>query len=115
MTRKEELYLEEKDLYEKINKIREEKEEIRQQELKEKKKIVADKIRTMRENKDIILSLLAHDRTSCNDKNPFNGFDLHKGYARCDKCFLIEILNGEYEDGEFDVNFSINITSTDIY
>lgn len=115
MTRKEELDLEEKDLYEKINKIREEREEILQQELEEKKRIVASKIKYLRDNKDIILPLLKHNRTSCNDKNPCNGFDSYKGYARCDKCFLIGILNGEYEDGEFDVDFSVNITRTEVY
>lgn len=115
MTRREELDLEERDLYEKINKIRSEREEILQQELEEKKRIVAKKIQYMRDNKNIILSLLKHNRTSCNDENPFNGFQTDKGYAKCNKCFLIEILNGEYGDGEFDVDFSINITETEVH
>lgn len=108
MTREEELNLEEKDLYEKLNKIKAEKEEIRHQKIEEKKKEVEKKLDYLREHKDFILSLIEHSRTSCSDEYPCNGYDYDKGYARCNKCCLIEILNGEWGnkiDVEFDVSF----------
>ena len=109
MTREEELDLEEKDLYEKLNKIKKEKEEIRQQKISDKRKEVAKKIRYIRDNKDAILPLLKHSRTSCSDENPCNGYDYSKGYAKCDKCWLIEILDDEWydENVDFDVEFSV--------
>ena len=119
MTREEELKLEEKELYDKLNKIKEEKEEIRQQKISEKRKEVAKKIRYLRENKDVILPLLEHSRTSCSDKNLCNGcYDYSNnhsnGYARCNKCWLMEILDNEWYDEndgknvDFDINFSVD-------
>lgn len=114
MTRKEELEAEEAELYEKITKVKKEKEEIRQRELAEKKKSVAKHIQYLRENKDIILSLLEHSRTSCSDDNCYNGYITSDGYARCNKCFLIEILNGEYGEGDFEVTFDVHISRTEV-
>lgn len=114
MTRKEELEIEEAELYEKISKIKKEKEEIRENELVEKKKSVAKKIQYLRDNRDIILPLIEHSRTSCSDENYCNGYSSSDGYARCNKCFLIEILNGEWGDGEFEVDFNIGISCTDV-
>ena len=114
MTKEEELELEEKELYDKLNKIKEEKEEIRQQKISEKRKEVAKKIRYLRENKDVILPLLEHSRTSCSDENPCNGYEYSSGYARCNKCWLMEILDDEWydeNDGEnidFDIEFSVD-------
>lgn len=113
MTREEELEIEEKDLYEKLNKIKEEKEIIRQQKILDKRKEVAEKIRYLRENKDVILPLLKHSRTSCSDENPCNSYEYSRGYARCNKCWLMEILNDEWydeNDGEnvdFDIEFDV--------
>ena len=113
--REKELELEEKELYYKLNKIKEEKEEIIQQKISEKRKEVAKKIRYLRENKDVILPLLEHSRTSCSDENPCNGcYDYNNGYARCNKCWLMEILDDEWydeNDGEnidFDIDFSVD-------
>lgn len=114
MTRKEELEIEEAELYERICKIKKEKEEIREKKLVEKKKSVAKKIQYLRDNKDIILPLIEHSRTSCSDENCCNGYSSSEGYARCNKCFLIELLNGEFEDGEFEVDFNIGISRTDV-
>lgn len=114
MTRKEELEAEERELYEKICKVKEEKEEIRQKELIEKKENVAKHIQYLRENKNIILSLLEHSRTSCNDDNCCNGYITSDGYARCNKCFLIEILNGEWGEGDFEVTFDVHISRTGV-
>ena len=114
ITRKEELEAEEAELYERITKVKEEKEKIRQNELAEKKKTVAKHIQYLRENKDIILSLIDHSRTSCSDDNCCNGYITSDGYARCNKCFLIEILNGEWGDGDFEVAFDVNISRTEV-
>lgn len=114
MNREEELILEEKDLYNKLNKIKEERELIKQQKLEEKKSIVAKKIQYIRENRDIILPLFEHSRTSCSDDNVCNGYSHATKNARCNKCWLIEILDGDYVDGDFDVEFDININFTDV-
>lgn len=113
MTRKEELEAEERELYEKICNVK--KEEIRQKELIEKKEKVAKRIQYLRENKDIILPLLDHSCKSCNDDNYCNGYITSDGYARCNKCFLIEILNGEWGEGDFEVTFDVNILRTEVF
>lgn len=112
MTREEELNIEEKELYEKLNKIKTEKEEIKQRKIKEKKKEVGKKLDCLREHKDFILSLIEHSRTSCSDDHPCNGYDYDRGYARCNKCYLIEILNGEWGN-EIDVEFDVSFINVD--
>lgn len=114
VTRKEELEAEETELYERITKIKEEKEKIRQNELAEKKKTIAKHIQYLRKNKNIILSLLDHSKTSCSDDNCYNGYSISDGYARCKKCFLIEILNGEYGEGDFEITFDVDISRTEV-
>ena len=73
-------------------------------------KIEANKIKldNLRENKDLILLLFKHSRTSCSDTNISNGYVSDRG-ARCSKCHLIEILDGWWGN-EFDVNFEISIS-----
>lgn len=115
MSRKEELNKKEIELYEQINKIRVEKEKIHQEELAIKKQEVAKHIQKLRESKETIIALTNHDRTSCNDRNYNNGYGSADYGARCQKCHLIEILNGEHEDGEFEVSFDIHIVKTDVY
>lgn len=118
MTREEELDIAERELYERLNEIREEKEEIRQQKISEKRREIAKKIRRIREHKDVILPLLKHSRTSCSDENHCNGY-ITDGYARCNKCWLIEILDDEWydeNDGEnidFDIEFDIDFISVE--
>lgn len=113
--RKQELKDEEKALKEKLAKIQEEQREIKEQELSEKKEQVAKKIQYMRDNREVVLSLLKHDRTSCSDENPCNGLYSSDNGPRCQKCFLIEILNGDYIDGEYDIDFSVNIFETNVF
>lgn len=114
VTRKEELEAVEVELYEKITKVKKEKEEIRQKELAEKKRNVAKHIQYLRDNKDIILPLLEHSRKNCSDDNCCNGYITSDGYARCNKCFLIEILNGEWGEGDFEVTFDVHISCTEV-
>jgi hypothetical protein len=69
-----------------------------------KKNSISEKINKFRENKDLILSLLDHGRTSCDDYN--NGID-DEGHYRCAKCALKHILENEYDD--YDITFNVEI------
>lgn len=84
--------------------IEKEKERIREEKI-EKSKQFRDSL--TQEQKEIILSLFNHSRTSCSDEHPCNGWDSYEGYARCKKCALIEYFNDEIWDAEvcFDVDF----------
>ena len=75
--------------------------------LREKAKI---KISKLREQKDLILSLIDHSRTSCSDSNICNGYGSADYGARCTKCHLIEIFDKEWDDGEWEVDFDVAIT-----
>lgn len=114
MGRKEELAKEEQVLYEKLNKIKEEKNAIHEEELKAKKKEVEKEIDYIRKHQDIILPLISHDCSSCSDEIPSNGYS-HEYGAKCRKCHLIEILNNEWGTGDFEVDFEIIITPTEVY
>jgi hypothetical protein len=56
-----------------------------------------------------ILNLIDHSRTSCSDENPSNGYESDRGYARCTKCHLMEILD-DHEDGINDFLVSIDFS-----
>lgn len=58
--------------------------------------------------KEVILSLMEHDRTSCSDEHPSNGYSYYGEKYRCRKCMLMEILNGEH-GGRFDFDISVDI------
>ena len=52
------------------------------------------------------LNLMEHSKHSCSDKHPRNGYDSSKGWAECNKCHFIEIL----EDHKVGINeFSIDV------
>ena len=74
-------------------------------EKKKKNKLYLDELR---KNKELILSLVKHGRTSCSDENPINGYGTSDYGARCTKCHLIEILDEEWED-RFSVTFDVYI------
>lgn len=77
-------------------------------ELARKQQAVEDKIASYSdEEKEFMLKLIEHTRTSCDDENPWNGWDGNR--FRCNKCMLMEILNGQH-GGEFDFSFDICIT-----
>lgn len=61
-----------------------------------------------------IIDLLEHSRTSCSDEHPSNGYYESEGYARCNKCHLIEIIE-DHKNGinDFQVSFDINISKID--
>ena len=52
------------------------------------------KLDYIRKYQKIILPLLSHNRTSCSDENPCNGYDGLK--YRCAKCYLIELINYDW-------------------
>jgi len=102
MTKQEELKNKIKELTLELSK---EEEFIYNQEIAEN----TEKLNSLRENKYFILALFEHGRTSCSDENPSNGYYEPQGYARCNKCQLIEILNNDFNN-EFEVTFQINIS-----
>ena len=106
MTEKE-ILEQNKILEEKMRKLKKQLQEIKDKEYKEKIEKNKIKLDELRENKDYILSLFSHDRTSCSDDNPINGYSEVSGYPRCGKCFLMEILNNEW-DNSFEVSFEID-------
>lgn len=109
MTRSEELELKKKELNAKLAEIEKEEQQIAQEELRIRKQEAAEFIEKLRENKDFILSLFEHERTSCSDAHIANGYMSSCGYARCTKCFLTELLNGEWGDDVFEIHFELSI------
>lgn len=95
-------------LKEEMSKLEDEEEQIHQEELQERRVVASKKLEYLRENKEIILSLLEHSRTSCSDEHPCNGYSFSSENARCDKCYLMEILEGDWGDS-FEIDFSVNI------
>lgn len=52
----------------------------------------------LRENREVVLKLFKHDRTSCSDNMPVNGwYRDNKGYlqCRCNKCALMAFIDGK--------------------
>ena len=70
---------------------------------------VEHKIQNMSEKeKQYILSLIDHDRSSCKDGYSENGWSWSRNKWYCRKCMLEEILNGEH-GGKFDFKISVDI------
>ena len=82
---------------------------VEEEEQRAKEKAVLDKIKAITpEKKEMILGLMEHDRTSCSDENPCNGYSYYNDRYRCRKCMLMEILNGEH-GGRFDFDIAVEI------
>ena len=82
---------------------------VEEEEQRAKEKAVLDKIKAITpEKKEMILGLMEHDRTSCSDENPCNGYSYYNNRYRCRKCMLMEILNGEH-GGRFDFDIVVEI------
>jgi len=82
----------------------------REERLLEVKKTNAMKLKELAKHKDVILSLLEHDRTSCSDDDPQNGLEID-GPPRCAKCGLMDLLeDAEWIDEcDWEVHFSVSI------
>ena len=106
--RKQELKKEES----KLNKQLKELESVERQEKINKNKI---RMNNLREHKAFLISLFEHDYPNCNDENLSNGFDggteqRERNEWRCDKCAMIDMLNDEDWDKNFEIKFNIEIT-----
>lgn len=84
-------------------------EAIRKETIRERMQRVSSKLADMTdEKKKLILSLMEHDRTSCSDESPCNGYSEYEDHFRCTKCMLMEIFNGEW-GGQFDFKITAEI------
>lgn len=92
--------------------IKQRKDELKQEGIKKRQQEAHNRIQDLRDNADIILPLIDRDRTSCSDTDVANGYGSADYGARCAKCHLIEILNGEWGD-RFDVKLTVDITDTE--
>lgn len=72
--------------------------EIKQAECENSRKRVFAKISSLtKEQKELILSFVDHDREDCSDDNVINGYGSYYGDSwKCGKCMLIEILQGKH-------------------
>lgn len=114
MTREEELILQEKELIDKLEGIRLERKALKEAELVKEKVVNQEVIAFLREHRNFILSHLNHTCSSCSDDDSHkNGYISDRGYARCQKCFLTEILDGLYDADDFKVTFDFTITKWD--
>jgi flagellar motility protein MotE (MotC chaperone) len=102
--------LSEKELEVLSKQLEEQKQIIKQEKLRKRSELAKVKIEKLREHKDVILNLIDHDRTSCSDANVCNGYGSADYGARCTKCHLIEILDNEWSDTEFEVDLHVTIT-----
>lgn len=104
--RLDELKKEEEQWKEKMDEMNEKREKIKE----ERKQILIQKnsvkMKYLRENRDVLLSLIEHDRTSCSDDNVSNGYSYSSGHYRCAKCYLIELLNGDWGDDDVEIFFT---------
>lgn len=83
--------------------------EAEEKDLAERREAVSEKIYGLsEEQKKVILSLLEHDRTTCSDENPCNGYFYSSERWRCRKCMLMEIFNHEH-GGDFDFKICVEI------
>jgi len=98
------------ELHELISQAEKQRKLLEEEELQKRKNAVKIKMKKLREQKDLILSLIDHSRTSCSDSNVCNGYGSADYGARCAKCHLIEIFDQEWDDGEFEVYFDVAIT-----
>lgn len=86
--------------------------ELEIEEKRKREEHVLNKIGALTDDeKDFILAITEHDRSSCSDSNCCNGLSYSTGTWRCRKCMLMEILNQEH-GGCYDFSFSIDITET---
>lgn len=70
---------------------------------------VEQKIESMtNEEKERILSSMKHECNSCIEGFTENGYSYHRGYWKCRKCMMMEILDGRH-GGEFDFEFTVEI------
>lgn len=57
--------------------------------------------------KDVLLSFVAHGRTSCSDENPSNAHANEAGYPRCNRCALLKFESWDVELVEVTVDVGV--------
>lgn len=78
-------------------------------EVQKRRDHVREKLDSLtKEQKEFILSMMDHGRTSCSDDMPCNGFSYSNNNWRCQKCMMIEIFNEEHGT-DFDFKISAEI------
>lgn len=70
------------------------------------------RIEYLQANKDVILNLVHHTCGSCSDENPCNGVCNGGKYElyRCERCALLNILDTDSCNDQYDVEFSVHIS-----
>lgn len=101
MTRKEELLQQERELKEKLQQIHVEQEQIRKEEARAAYLKNAERLKWMREHKDVIIELIGHSRKSCVQGESVNP-------DRCNGCWATEILNEDWND-DYELTFEVHI------
>ena len=90
-------------------------EEIRKAEVDARQKAesdVEDKLLCMSDaEKHWLLSHMTHDRASCSDENPTNGYSYANNRWYCRKCMLMQMLAGDH-GGKFDFDIDVSIHRT---
>lgn len=101
--------LSDKELDKRLKDLQEEVERRKKMELEKKKAIIWARLEFFKSIN--LLKGLKHDRSSCSDENPCNGYSTLTGSAGCRKCHFIEIMQ-DHEIGEhfFEVELEIGIT-----
>ena len=109
------------ELREKQRKMEEEKRKLDKEITEAEAKALADaqyvveqKIENMTdEEKERILSNMKHECGSCIEGFTENGYSYHRGYWKCRKCMMMEILDGQH-GGEFDFEFTVEIRKVSV-
>ena len=93
------------------NQILEREQSIKETQLQEKREKAKLQIERLRENKDFLLNEIIpnHDRSSCNDDNICNGLNTAEYGHRCIRCALLELLDEDWRDGDYEILFNVTI------
>lgn len=105
-SKRAELEAQQKKLDTEIKKMKEDEKRLREEQVHAKIEALTP------EQKTALLSLIKHDRSSCSDADPCNGYSYATDNYRCRKCMLMEILNGEH-GGMFDFDITVDIERID--
>lgn len=80
------------------------REKMRQDEEAEQRR---QRLAIILENREALLKIIPHSRTSCSDENPVNGLYSAEYGPRCVRCGLMEL--NEYDSQFHDITISVEI------
>lgn len=69
------------------------------------------RIQLLVEHRDVLLKFVPHSRTSCSDEDPNNGLGSADYGARCERCALLTLCEGDHY--HYDVQFGLHVTTVD--